>query len=108
MSLSRQCAARGAPRGFASMTVSPCSTWASTWGRPWAVVFMAAAGKFEASTIASAVGLIKAAGIRPLTRPSTSIATWVSFCVCAYGLQQLYEILFDLIATIEAGKRRSL
>lgn len=59
-------------------------------------------------TIVSIVGLFKAARIQPLTGPSASLASWVIFCVCAYGFQQIYEVLFDLIAAIVDGKRRSL
>jgi hypothetical protein len=51
----------------------------------------------------SAALLFKAAGMRPLTGPSASVASWVIFCVCAYGLQKIFEFLFDFLF----AKRRS-
>jgi hypothetical protein len=57
---------------------------------------------------ASAVGLFKAAGIRPLSGPSASIASWVIFCVCVYGLQQMYQVIFDVVANIVDAKRRQI
>lgn len=55
---------------------------------------------------ASAVGLFKAAGIRPVTGPSASIASCVIFCVCVYGLRQMYQVIFDVVANIVDPNRR--
>lgn len=58
-------------------------------------------------TIVSAVYLFKAAGIKPLTGPSASIASWVIFCVCAYGLQNIYDVLFDFVTAFVKRRPRA-
>jgi hypothetical protein len=58
-------------------------------------------------TIVSAVYLFKAAGIKPLTGPTASIVSWVIFCVCAYGLQNIYDVLFDFATAIVKRRRRA-
>jgi hypothetical protein len=54
--------------------------------------------------ILSAFGLFKAAGILPFA----SIAAWMIFLICAYGLERLSGFLFDVIATIVDAKSRQL
>jgi hypothetical protein len=56
----------------------------------------------------SAVLLFKAAGMQPLTGPSASVASWVIFCVCAYGLQKIYEALFDIVAGMVKRNTRAV
>jgi len=57
-------------------------------------------------TIVSVVGLFKAGGFPGLR--SASIADWVIFAVCTYGVGQIYDILFDIIAVILDAKSRQL
>jgi hypothetical protein len=57
-------------------------------------------------TIVSAVALFTAAGMP--NPASASIAQWVIFTVCVYGLGQIYEIIFDVVAAIVDIKRRQL
>jgi len=53
----------------------------------------------------SAVGLFQAAGIKPLTGPSASVASWVIFGVCICGLQTIFEITFKFVAAIGERSR---
>jgi hypothetical protein len=64
----------------------------------WIKVSMPALG------ILSAVGLFRIAGILPFA----SIAAWVIFLVCAFGLERIYGVLFDVVAAIVDAKRRQL
>jgi hypothetical protein len=57
-------------------------------------------------TVVSAVGLFKAAGFLDLS--GAPLASWVIFFVCVYGLGQIYEIIFDIVAAIVDAKRRQL
>jgi len=56
--------------------------------------------------IVSVVWLFKAAGMLPST--SGPVAAWVILGVCTYGLGQIWEIIFDVIAAIVDAKRRQL
>lgn len=55
-------------------------------------------------TIVSAVGLFTAAGMPNLA--SASVAQWVVFAVCVYGLGRIFEIIFDVVVAIVDAKRR--
>jgi hypothetical protein len=58
-------------------------------------------------TVGSAVELFKAAGIRPLTGPSASVASWVIFLVCTYGLAQIFEIIFAFVVSMVERSRQA-
>jgi uncharacterized membrane protein SirB2 len=55
-----------------------------------------------ALSILSAVGLFRMAGILPFA----SIAAWVIFLICAFGLERMYGILVDIVAAIVDAKSR--
>jgi hypothetical protein len=57
-----------------------------------------------ALAILSTLGLFKTAGILPFA----SIAAWVIFLVCAFGLERMYGILVDIVAAIVDAKSRQL
>jgi hypothetical protein len=50
--------------------------------------------------------LFKAAGMQP--SPSSPLAAWVILTVCCYGVWQICEVIFDVIATIVNAKQRQL
>jgi hypothetical protein len=56
-------------------------------------------------TIVSAAGLFTAAGMPNFA--SASVAQWVVFAVCVYGLGRIFEIIFDVVVAIVDAKRRS-
>jgi hypothetical protein len=51
-------------------------------------------------TTLGAVGLFQAAGIRALTGPSASIASWMIFFVCICGLHAIFEVTFNFVIAI--------
>jgi ABC-type transport system involved in cytochrome bd biosynthesis fused ATPase/permease subunit len=55
-------------------------------------------------TIVSVVWLLKAAGM--LLSTSAPVAAWVISAVCAYGLGQIYEVIFDIVVAIADAKSR--
>ena len=57
--------------------------------------------------VGSSVELCKVAGIRPLAGPSASVASWVIFLVCTYGLAQMYEFIFAFVASIVERRRQA-
>jgi hypothetical protein len=57
-----------------------------------------------ALAILSAVGLFRIAGILPFA----SVAAWVVFLICAFGLERMFAILVDLVAVIVNAKSRQL
>jgi hypothetical protein len=58
-------------------------------------------------TVGSAVVLFKAAGIQPLTGPAASVASWVIFLVCTFGLAQIFEIIFASVVSLVERRRQA-
>jgi hypothetical protein len=56
--------------------------------------------------VVSVYWLFKAAGM--LHSISAPLAFWVILGVCTYGLGQIFEIIFDIIAAIVDAKTRQL
>jgi hypothetical protein len=55
-------------------------------------------------TVVTAVVLFKATGVPNLA--SAPVSQWVICAVCGYGLGQIYDVLFDVVAAIVDAKSR--